>query len=86
MAKIYRISEFAKRIGKSARTLRRWDKNGNLVAKRLPSGHRYYDESDIRKLFGPHPESKRTVVYCRVSSVGQKDDLQGQVHANYCSF
>lgn len=75
MSKIYRISEFARRIGKSPRTLRRWDKNGILVAKRHPSGHRYYDESDVRKVFYCHSESRRVVVYCRVSSASQKDDL-----------
>ncbi len=81
MTKIYRVSEFAKRIGKSPRTLRRWDTNGILVAKRHPSGHRYYDESDVRKVFGYPSESQRTVVYCRVSSAGQKDDLDNQVKA-----
>jgi len=35
MGKIYRISEFAKRIGKSAKTLRRWDTEGILKAKGL---------------------------------------------------
>ncbi|WP_157487412.1 MerR family DNA-binding transcriptional regulator, partial [Desulfosarcina sp. BuS5] len=34
MSKIYRINEFAKRIGKSASTLRRWDTEGRLIAKR----------------------------------------------------
>ena len=46
MTKIYRIHEFAKRIGKSPGTLRRWDKKGILIAERHPSGHRYYNESD----------------------------------------
>ncbi|NWH06638.1 MerR family DNA-binding transcriptional regulator, partial [Desulfobacter latus] len=45
MSNIYRINEFAKRIGKSASTLRRWDAEGRLVAKRTPTGQRYYDES-----------------------------------------
>ena len=81
MSKIYRIGEFAKRIGKSPRTLRRWDANGVLVAKRHPSGHRYYDESDVRQVFGGDPVFRRTIVYCRVSSAGQKDDLEGQVKA-----
>ncbi|NWH05355.1 MerR family DNA-binding transcriptional regulator, partial [Desulfobacter latus] len=44
MNNIYRINEFAKRIGKSASTLRRWDAEGRLVAKRTPTGQRYYDE------------------------------------------
>jgi len=77
----YRISEFAKRIGKSSRTLRRWDESGILVAKRHPSGHRYYDESDVLKVFGEDPELRRVVVYCRVSSANQKDDLASQVRA-----
>lgn len=81
MSKIYRVSEFAKRIGKSSRTLRRWDKTGVLVAKRHPSGHRYYDESDVRKVLGGLPKSRRTIVYCRVSSANQKDDLENQVKA-----
>ena len=81
MGNIYKISEFAKRIGKSAKTLRRWDKEGILKAKRQPSGHRYYDESDVRKLFGGISMKPKTVVYCRVSSSGQKDDLIGQVTA-----
>jgi 3-(3-hydroxy-phenyl)propionate hydroxylase len=50
--KIYRISELAKRVGKSPTTLRRWDNEGKLPAKRLPNGHRYYDASDERKALG----------------------------------
>ena len=81
MSKIYRIGEFAKRIGRSTSTIRRWEAEGKLQAKRLKSGHRYFDESDVRKIFGFEPEKKLTVVYCRVSSAGQKNDLKSQVAA-----
>lgn len=81
MSKIYRINEFAKRIGKSTSTLRRWDAEGTLTAKRTPSGQRYYDESDVRKILGIKDEARKTIVYCRVSSSGQKDDLKSQVTA-----
>jgi predicted site-specific integrase-resolvase len=83
MNKIYRISEFAKRIGKSADTLRRWDREGRLVAKRHASGHRYYEESDIAKALGIEPMegSQSVVVYARVSSRGQLPDLKRQVAA-----
>jgi predicted site-specific integrase-resolvase len=81
MSKIYRPSEFANRIGKSTKTLRRWDVNGILPAKRHPSGHRYYDESDVRKVFGEPERQRNVVVYCRVSSSIQKDDLQHQIEA-----
>ena len=82
----YRIHEFAKRIGRSSATVRRWEREGKIVAKRLPSGHRYFDESDVRATMGIKPEKRDTVVYCRVSSVGQKDDLASQVAAMemYC--
>ena len=42
MSKIYRISEFAKRIGRSPSTVRRWETEGKIRAKRLASGHRYF--------------------------------------------
>lgn len=82
----YRINEFAARVGRSTQTIRRWEKEGRLTAKRLPSGHRYFDESDVRSLMGGAPDKKDVVVYCRVSSAGQKDDLATQVAAmqTYC--
>jgi predicted site-specific integrase-resolvase len=86
MSKKYRIREFAQRIGRTASTVRRWEREGHLVAKRLPSGQRYFDESDVRVALGKPLEARATVVYCRVSSAGQKDDLISQVKAmeTYC--
>ena len=57
-----------------------------MQAKRLPSGRRYFDQSDVRALMGGVPEKRDMVVYCRVSSAGQKDDLASQVAAMeaYC--
>lgn len=80
------MGEFAKRIGRSTQTIRRWEREGKLTAKRLPSGHRYFDESDVRLMLGGAPAKRATVVYCRVSSAGQKDDLASQVGAmeTYC--
>lgn len=87
MSKIYRIHEFAQRIGRATSTIRRWEREGKLQSKRLPSGHRYFDESDINRILGGYPYEKRlTVVYCRVSRAGQKEDLVLQVQAmeQYC--
>lgn len=83
MAKLYRVKEFAERIGKSTSTLRRWDREGRLKAKRSAGGHRYYDESDVRKAFGQEfpLEQKKIIVYCRVSSRSQLPDLKSQVSA-----
>lgn len=86
MRKRYSIGEFAKRIGRSPQTIRRWETEGKLKAKRLPSGHRYFAESDVRLMLGGAPKTRDVVVYCRVSSAGQKDDLASQVGAmeTYC--
>jgi predicted site-specific integrase-resolvase len=86
MSKVYRINEFADRIGRASSTVRRWEREGKLTAKRLPSGHRYFDESDVRAVLGGAPDKRLTVVYCRVSSAGQRDDLASQVEAmeQYC--
>ena len=86
MSKQYSIGEFAKRLGRSPQTIRRWEREGKLVAKRHPSGHRYFDEADVRLMLGGAPRERDVVVYCRVSSAGQKDDLASQVQAmeTYC--
>jgi predicted site-specific integrase-resolvase len=81
MGNKYRPHEFAKKVGVSVKTLRRWDANGKLIAKRTPSNHRYYDDADLRQLHGIKEIDRKTVVYCRVSSSGQKDDLKSQVAA-----
>jgi predicted site-specific integrase-resolvase len=82
MSNKYRINEFAKKLGRSVQTIRRWEVEGKIVAKRLPSGHRYFDDSDVRLMMGGGVPIKRSViVYCRVSSAGQKDDLASQVSA-----
>ena len=81
MSKIYRVREFGERVGLAPITLRRWDASGRLPAKRLPSGHRYYDDSDVRTVLGvrdARPTPKRAVAYCRVSSAAQKPDLVNQ--------
>ena len=86
MSNIYRITEFAKRIGRDPSTIRRWEREGKIQSKRFPSGQRYFDESDVRLLLGGAPEKRKAIVYCRVSSSGQKDDLASQVEAMeiYC--
>ena len=86
MSKLYRINEFAKRIGRATSTVRRWERESKLTAKRLPSRQRYFDESDVRAMLGSALEKRLTVVCCRVSSAGQRDDLAFQVGAmeQYC--
>lgn len=85
---VYRPSEFAKLIGKSTSTLRRWDREKTLVAKRGAGGQRYYTDADLQEALnlGTGYRQEKTVVYCRVSSKGQAADLSRQVEAMeaYC--
>lgn len=45
-----RIGEAARRVGVSVETLRRWDREGKLEARRLPSGQRVYAPSDLAEV------------------------------------
>lgn len=46
-------------------------------------GQRYFDDSDVRAALciDAPPKKRATVAYCRVSSAGQKDDLESQYAA-----
>lgn len=61
MTKTYTVKLFAAAIGISTKTVRRWDKRGVLTARRLPNGHRYYTDDDVRialDLDAPEPKTK----------------------------
>ena len=50
MEETYNITEAAKMIGVSVKTLQRWDREGKLVAKRTPSNRRYYTKNQLEKI------------------------------------
>ena len=79
----YSIGEFAKLLGVTQATLRRWDGNGQLPATKSLGGTRYYSDEDLHKALRVNrsPQTKRAVIYCRVSSPNQKDDLRSQIQA-----
>lgn len=82
MSKVYRIGEFAERVGRSASTVRRWEREGLLTPNRTRSGQRYFTEADVRSvlnLAAGTAQHRSTVIYCRVSSSGQRGDLESQV-------
>ena len=81
MDKFYKIGEAAEMLGVTATTLRDWEKKGEFIPDRKSaSGTRYYSESQIKSLFNDSKiadQQKREIIrYCRVSSHGQKDDLE----------
>lgn len=77
----YKPNEFAELINVSVRTLQRWDVEGKLKAFRTPTNRRYYTYEQYLEYKGIHKEEayRKTVIYTRVSTSNQKDDLRNQV-------
>lgn len=81
--------EFANRIGVSVKTLQRWDVSEKLIAHRTPTNRRFYTEDQYKKVMNivEDDNTRENVIYARVSSAGQKDDLKNQVEflKTYCN-
>ena len=77
--RIYKPREFGKLVNRSVKTLQVWDTKGTLVAYRTPTNRRYYTHDQYLEYIGQKAnETKLRVVYYRVSSVGQKEDMERQ--------
>jgi predicted site-specific integrase-resolvase len=85
---MWKIAEFGELIGVSSSTLRRWEQEEKLIPERTLGNQRIYTEKhlSIARSLKTGKSPTRVIVYCRVSSTGQKDDLQSQVKAmeNFC--
>jgi putative resolvase len=89
MEHTYRPREFAALIGKTVNTLQRWDRKSILPAHRSPTGRRYYTHDQYLEYRGLKAKGAgATIAYARVSTAGQKPDLQNQVAAlrAYCQM
>ena len=85
MLNLNEASEYLK-VSKS--TLRRWESNGIITSIRTNGNHRRYDIIELNRCINTKIiESKIVCGYCRVSTVGQKDDLsrQQQIIESYCA-
>ena len=74
-----------KSLGVCQNTLRAWADSGKIEAIRTPGGHRLYNLSkfvsrnQITESQTNEKPEMQNICYCRVSSTGQKDDLDRQV-------
>ena len=77
----YKTKDFAELLGVSVKTLQRWDREGTLKANRTPTDRRYYTYHQYLQFKGIDTENdtRQIVIYARVSTRDQKDDLQDQV-------
>ncbi len=64
-----------------SKTLQRWDRDGILKAHRTPTDRRYYTYDQYLQFKGIQTENdvRDVVIYARVSTRNQKDDLHNQV-------
>ena len=77
----YKPKDFAELTGVSVKTLQRWDREGILEANRTPTDRRYYTYDQYLQFKGIKTKNdiRQVVIYARVSTKNQKDDLQNQV-------
>ena len=75
---VYKPKDFAKMIGRSVITLQRWDRQKILVAHRTKvTNRRFYTHDQYLSYLGiKADETKKVLVYCRVSGGNQKGDLR----------
>ena len=77
----YKPKDFAELLGVSVKTLQRWDREDILKANRTPTDRRYYTYDQYLQFKGIQTENdiRDIVIYARVSTRNQRDDLQNQV-------
>ena len=76
-----RPEEVSKLLKVTVRTLLNWDYKGELKSVRTKGGHRRYLESDVFTRLPAEDQLKkikRNICYCRVSTPGQREDLERQ--------
>ena len=69
------LREARKQLGLHPNTLRKYADEGIIETIRTPSGQRRFN---IESFINQTHNSLQTILYCRVSSARQKDDLQNQ--------
>ncbi|AOY83437.1 IS607 family transposase [Moorena producens JHB] len=70
--------EAQKKYGYNPRTLARWAEAGKIECIKSPGGHRRYLASSIERLIEGE-DSRSVVLYARVSTRSQSDDLTSQI-------
>jgi len=85
--KLLRPREACERLGISYSTLRRWIEAGYVKAIRTVGGKYMVPESEVRRILESRAKEIRAVVYARVSSHDQREDLERQVRylLEYCA-
>lgn len=74
------IGKFSKEIGISINHLRLLHKTGELIPVKITKGGtRYYSDKQLNDYLGLNKKDKKVMLYARVSTKQQKDDLENQI-------
>ena len=79
--KLLRMKETATLLGVSPQTLRTWSKEGYIEAIVGKGGHRRFKWSEVKRLMclaDPQSDEKNCLIYCRVSTTIQRENLKRQ--------
>lgn len=74
-----------------SQTLYRWRKSGKIKSVHISSRKIMYEKESVNKLLGiksiEEKNKRKNILYCRVSSTKQKDDLekQKQILSDFCN-
>jgi predicted site-specific integrase-resolvase len=82
------VAEAANALGVNPRTLARWSEDGKIKTIKTEAGQRRYDIAEYLKQKSGTTELARrsTVLYARVSTSSQRDDLKRQTEALTTSY
>ena len=72
------IGKVADSFGVTTQTIRNWCEEKRFKVLRTKGGHRRFLSEEINEDLGLENEEKETIIYSRVSSHDQKEDLQRQ--------
>ncbi len=78
MEKLYTLRDACDIMQIDPTTLRKWDREGKIRCVRLQNNFRRVPESEVNRILGIQKE-RSSCIYARVSSSGQKGDLDRQI-------
>ena len=78
MEKLYTLRDACDIMQIDPSTLRKWDREGKIRCVRLQNNFRRIPESEVNRILGIQKE-RSSYIYARVSSSGQKGDLDRQI-------
>ena len=79
MEKLYTIRDACKILQIHPTTLRMWDRDGKTKCVRMQNNFRRVPEREINRILGIQ-NGRAQYIYARVSSSGQKEDLERQIN------